>query len=404
MQQAPKHGDAKTAKRYEDGRAFFVLLRACFAVFVFGSLSHAAELDNLPVSARNALEPVVVDWAQERARLEDWVKLLPDPVSLSRPDWPGGLVEVDVSSLWGTYFIECAKGGNLKAEELARVIGEREWTAEQVAAFWDRLDYETADRARQPDVAGQVLAAIERVPHLKGAFGDQGSMEALFGIAQVELYARRLREARALFQNLLERLQRGEVPSGKLGKGLVAYRMAESYLFEGEYESALEWFGKPGDWGAPSRAGEYDVRGEAWAEAARTCLRLGLPEEAATYYERAMREGGGWGAVVAALDRGEQLAGEGRFEEAIAVLSPLTTGTKGRVGASYGLLFIANCYRRQGDVASARRYAKLAIAEASRITDSAGSLLGEAVVAQARELLASLADSATPSTEQHRDG
>jgi tetratricopeptide (TPR) repeat protein len=132
------------------------------------------------------------------------------------------------------------------------------------------------------------------------------------------------------------------------------------------------------------------VRSEGFVEAARMCRRLGLDEEALTCYERALGATG-WGTVFAAIDRGQQLTSEGRFDDAIAMLTPLTTGAKGPVAAGYGLYFMATTYRLRGDLANAGRCARLALAEASRVTDGPGSGQCAAVAELAEDLLAYLA-------------
>jgi len=366
--------------------AVFVLLRACFALFVFQPLTYAADLNNLPALARRALEPVTVDWPHEIARLEEWTGLVPDPVLLTRPDWSGGLPEVGLSSLWGTYFIEAAKSGRLKADELSRVMTEHKWTAADVAAFWDRLDRETADRARQPDVAGQVLAAIEQTPHLKDAFGDQASVEALFGLAQVKLFARKLPEARAALEAVLARLPE-KTEAGHASRGVAAYRIAQSYEFAADFEHAREWYLKCAEWGTPENTGGYDVRSEGLGEAARMCRRLGRDEEAQAHYRKAIDQCGQWGQAVASMDLCGLLVRGNRPDEAIALLEPLAAGRNGPVAAVHALLTIARLRRDQGDAVAARDCATEALEVMAAVTEPQALAMLASSEGEARAML-----------------
>jgi tetratricopeptide (TPR) repeat protein len=356
---------------------------------VFRPFAFAAELNNLPPLARKALEPVTVDWPHEIARLQDWTKLVPDPVFLARPDWSGGLPEVSLSSLWGTYFIESAKSGRLKADELSRVMTEHKWTAEQLASFWDRLDRETADRARRPDVAGQVLAAIEQTPHLKEAFGEGASVDALFGLAQVKLFARKLPEARAALEAILARLPE-KTEAGHASRGVAAYRMAQSYEFASDFEAAREWYLKCAEWGTPEKTGGYDVRSEGCGEAARMCRRLGRDEEAMTYYRKAIDECGQWGQAVASMDLCGLLLKANKPDEAAALLQPLATGRNGPVAAVYALLTIARLRSDQGNALAARACATQALEAMATVTDAQALAMLLSSRDEARSVLSAL--------------
>jgi tetratricopeptide (TPR) repeat protein len=356
---------------------------------VFQPFSRAADLNSLPPLARKALEPVTVDWPHEIARLQDWTKLVPDPVLLTRPDWSGGLPEVDVSRIWGTYFIESAKSGRLKADELSRVMTECSWTADDLAAFWDRLDRETADRAREPDVAGQVLAAIEQAPQLKDAFGEGASIDALFGLAQVKLFARKLPEARTALEAVLARLPE-KTEAAHPSRGVAAYRMAQSYEFASDFETAREWYLKCAEWGTPEKTGGYDVRSEGYVEAARMCRRLGRDDEATTYYRKAVDECGQWGQAVASMDLCGLLMKANKPDEAIAVLEPLTSGANGPVPAVYALLTIARLRCDQGDSAAARDCAHRALELQASVTDAQALAMLAWAPDQAARLLSQL--------------
>ena len=340
--------------RREPLHVVFVGLRTFFVVFVVMPLSYAADLDNLPPAARAQIAPASVDWAQLQAQLQQAT---------------GDLREVSLESLWGTYLIESAKCGKLKADAVARVISENGWTADQVAAFWDRLDRETADRSRHPDVAGELLAGVEQCLHLKDAFGEGASIDALFGLAQMQLFARKLPEARAALEAVLARLPE-KTEFLHASRGVTAYRIAQSYEFASDFEAAREWYLKCAEWGTPENTGGYDVRGEGYVEAARMCTRLGLDEEALTHYRKAIDECGQWGQAVASMDMCGLLMRSKQPEEAIAVLEPLSRGGNGPVAQVYALLSIARLRTDQGDTDAARAGCQQALEVLAGVTDA----------------------------------
>jgi tetratricopeptide (TPR) repeat protein len=316
------------------------------ASLVLAAPAVAADLDDLPPEVREKTQPVHLNWSKQLNRTLDGALRLKGVQLPGRPHGGTGarveavhleglqapaeppVAEVSAARVLGdarvTLAIESAKTGSLQAGELAAVMRECEWMPEDAASFWQQLDRETSGRARQPDVASQVLAAIEQTRHLGDAYGEDASSEALFGLAQVKLYAGKLSEARALLGTLLSRLKAGDEPKGSLSKGLIAYRMGESYRFERDWVNAREWFLKPDEWGPPTRPEAYDARGEALVEAARACRVLDDQQQALDLYRKAIGMSG-WGQAVAAAELSMLLDKAGEHVEARAVLDEVAS-------------------------------------------------------------------------------
>jgi tetratricopeptide (TPR) repeat protein len=369
-----------------------VLLVGLGASLVVGGRAPArgADLADLPAEVRDQARPLQIDWRSILAAAVQSAYPLREtrptvgPTPPSTP--PSGVPSSSLAAGKVDLLIASARQGRLQAEDLASLMREGQWTAEDVAAFWDRLDRETADRARRPDVAGQVLAAIEQVPHLRDAYGDDASVEALFGLAQVKLYARELPEARDVLNGLLVRLDAGEVPGGNVSQGLVAYRLGESYAIEQDWEKAREWFLTSEKWGAPVRPAAYDVRSEALVEAARICRRLAEDGKAIELYRTALTRPG-WGRTVAALDLSALLAVAGNYGEAASMLQrllelPLPTQDRAILLSRLGVVEYGS-----GDSEKARAALEECLRTSGLLADPGARLAARPATGPARALL-----------------
>ena len=134
------------------------------------------------------------------------------------------------------------------------------------------------------------------------------------------------------------------------------FELSDYYTETGDWEKAAETRLRMKDY---TTAETYLAN--ANVEAARMYVQHGQEEKAQPLYERAQKSSYGWAAGMAIYDQGIQLIGQGKYKEAIEVLSKPIKGQYAdqvRVGI---LSTLGYAYLMEGDIESARRVSQEAV-------------------------------------------
>jgi len=134
------------------------------------------------------------------------------------------------------------------------------------------------------------------------------------------------------------------------------FELSDYYTETGDWEKAAETRLRMKDY---TTAEPYLAN--ANVEAARMYVQHGQEEKAQPLYERAQKSSYGWAAGMALYDQGIQLIGQGKYKEAIEVLSKPIKGQYADQVTTGLLSNLGYCYYRDGKVDLAKETSKKAI-------------------------------------------
>ncbi len=370
----------------------------------------AVDLEDLPPEVREKAQPVEINWSKQLNRTLEGALHLKGVQLPGRPDGAartrveavhlGGLqapAQLPVEEVGSSALSDAAQSllvgllaqGATSAEGWREQIETTGLTVADLCAIWRRFRREHPHQGERFGVASSLWAAIEASipPEQRDPTGLP--LDDAFSLGEIQLWARDGESAQQTFEAVVARLPEGPT-TGRVSRGLLAYRIGQCRQQASDLDGALDWFLKCAEWGTPEMTGGYDVRGEGYVEAARMCQKLGRAEEAQGYYRKATDECGQWGQAVASMDLCGLLMEEKRPDEAIAVLEPLTRGGNGPVAAVYALLSIARLRCRQGDGVAARGSAERALEVLGAVTDAQALAVLASADDQARRVLSAI--------------
>jgi tetratricopeptide (TPR) repeat protein len=159
--------------------------------------------------------------------------------------------------------------------------------------------------------------------------------------------------AEALYQHVLA----GEIPRGVWWSRIMTlYCLSDYYGSMGQYIEAAETKLKINE-----QTQDAFWTGNTYVEAARFYTLAGETEKAQELYKKAEKSAYGWAAGMALVDEGNALIAQGKYEEAIKVLSQPAPGQHADQ-MQVGLLSVLGyAYLQKGDVESARRVSQQAV-------------------------------------------
>jgi hypothetical protein len=333
-----------------------------------GARVAAADLDDLPPEVREKTQPVHINWSKQLNRTLEGGLHLKGVQLPGGPDGAAGTLiegvhlqgveapaqfpveEVGASALSDaaqSLLVGLLAQGTTSAEDWREQIETSGLTVADLCAVWRRFRREHPRAGERFGVASSLWAAIGVSIPAEGRKPADLGLEDALSLGEIQLWGCDGEAAQQTFEALVARLPEGPT-TGRVSRGLLAYRIAQCRQQASDLEGALDWFLKCAEWGAPEMTGGYDVRGEGLVEAARLCRRLGRDDEAQALYEQAINECGGWGRCVAVFDRGNRLIKQRKFDQAIAVLKRLAEGVSGPMAAAYAYYFSGCAYWGKG--------------------------------------------------------
>jgi tetratricopeptide (TPR) repeat protein len=348
----------------------------------------AADLDDLPPEVREKAQPVHINWSKQLNQTLEGALHLKGVQLPGRPDGAAAMqvetvhlgavqapAELPLQAVGASALSEAVQSllvgllaqGTTSAEGWREQIETGGLTVPDICAIWRRFRREHPHEGERFGVASSLWAAIEvSIPPEQRHAADL-PLDDAFSLGDIQLWGRDGEAAQQTFEALLARLPEGPT-TGRVSRGLLAYRIAQCRKEALNLEGALDWFLKCAEWGTPDMTGGYDVRGEGYVEAARMCRRLGRDDEAQALYKQAINECGGWGQIVAASDLAHVLRRQGRTDEARALLERVAQQQEGNGGAAVLLNVLASWSYDEGQVSQTLDYCRRGREVVSRCT------------------------------------
>jgi len=322
----------------------------------------AADLDDLPPEVREKTQPVHLNWSKQLDRTLEGALHLKGIQLPGRADSPAGtpidavhlegvqapaqlpVAEVGASALSEavqSLLVGLLAQGTTSAEGWGEQIEANGLAVADLSAIWRRFRQEHPRQGERFGVASTLWVAIQASVPFEKRDPAEVSVDDALSLGEIQLWGGDGETAQQTFEALLERLPEGPT-TGRVSRGLLAYRIAQCRQEASDLEGALAWFLKCAEWGTPENTGGYDVRSEGLVEAARLCRRLERDDEAQALYEQAINGCSQWGQIVATNDWAHLLRKQGNDEEAEALLERVAHQNQANWGAAVLLNVLAS--------------------------------------------------------------